>query len=640
MAARFSTHPELKGVPEYLRGEEWAAPARDIVLKRYDEPSISILTVTIILGLHEFGTCQGGRSWMFAGMATRMAHALQLHRELDHDPLGTKNDQKAELSFLDREIRRRAMWACFMMDRFTASGTERPMFADEEDIRVQLPIDEGKFNLEIPGPTEDLEGHVHQPTTPDTGQSSDPKANMGVAAYVVRAIALWGRVIKHLNMGGKEKDRYPIWDERSRFQDLRKQALELKTKLPLTLRYTPENLQSHASGKVANQFIFLHVALNQIFLFLHKFAVPTGPGSRPPKDVPRKFFHEAFHTTMDAANEIATLLDTALDYHVVAPFTGYCAFTSSTVLIWAHFFGNRSLKEVSMKHLAQNVHYLRTMKEYWGVLHFMAKNLKDMYKRSQEAVRTGNKDPAKTNSDIFQFGDWFDKFPHGVSRPVAEEVEPSKDKAVNNDTMPVRSSHQEKVEDFFDSLAPAKKQTSVKKPKKPPKPTTQVNRRPSQPQPAPLRLDSPDLPDKLPVQVPDTGPPVPPSPFTPAPQMFANPQIPYPPPNDFGHFGAAHPSLIPQLDRQLVYGAYAGNDPTASTSASALDALTNTSASQEFNPVNGGMWDGSPTMHLGQQQMMVSGGGDEYIGDYNSTAWFMPFNLQPSPDGGYGGPGN
>jgi hypothetical protein len=59
VSARFSTHPRVNTRPLFLRGEEWAREARDIVLKRYDMPNITILTCLLILGLHEFGTCHG-----------------------------------------------------------------------------------------------------------------------------------------------------------------------------------------------------------------------------------------------------------------------------------------------------------------------------------------------------------------------------------------------------------------------------------------------------------------------------------------------------------------------------------------------------------------------------------------------------
>jgi hypothetical protein len=115
ISARFSSHPELKTEPAFLRGESWASAAREIALNRYDLPNITILIVYLLLGLHEFGTCQGGRSWMLGGMAQRMAYALQLHKDLDHDTSTRTSSTTPALTFTDREIRRRTMWACFMV---------------------------------------------------------------------------------------------------------------------------------------------------------------------------------------------------------------------------------------------------------------------------------------------------------------------------------------------------------------------------------------------------------------------------------------------------------------------------------------------------------------------------------------------
>lgn len=163
VSARFSTHPKVSSEPAFLRGEDWANSAADIALSRHDEPNITILTVLLLLGLHEFGTCHGGRSWSFGGQALRMAYALQLHRELDRDPLGRSNEKVSELSFTDREIRRRTMWACVLMDRFNSSGSERPPIGNEKFLHIQLPIKETHFQMEIPGPTEDLHGSVPNP---------------------------------------------------------------------------------------------------------------------------------------------------------------------------------------------------------------------------------------------------------------------------------------------------------------------------------------------------------------------------------------------------------------------------------------------------------------------------------------------
>ncbi|KAH8591846.1 ras family-domain-containing protein [Bisporella sp. PMI_857] len=116
--------------------------------------------------------------------AIRMAYALQLHKDLDHDPQGRNG--ATPLSFIDREIRRRTMWACFLMDRFNSSGTDRPAFIKEENLKIPLPIKEKYFQLDMPGPTENLKGEIHQPVTHGIGELSNPKNNMGVAASVIK----------------------------------------------------------------------------------------------------------------------------------------------------------------------------------------------------------------------------------------------------------------------------------------------------------------------------------------------------------------------------------------------------------------------------------------------------------------------
>jgi hypothetical protein len=183
-SARFSSHPLFSSTPNYTRGEEWARRAREIVLSRYEWPSMTILSCILILGVHEFGTCHGGRSWALGGQAIRMAFALELHKEMEYDPCDVA--KKSPLSRLEREIRRRTLWACYTMDRFTSSGTGRPLFINDDDISIQLPIKENYFQLGIMGPTEHLSGEVSRPVLAEPDLLVDAKENMGVAAYLMR----------------------------------------------------------------------------------------------------------------------------------------------------------------------------------------------------------------------------------------------------------------------------------------------------------------------------------------------------------------------------------------------------------------------------------------------------------------------
>ncbi|KAL8356514.1 hypothetical protein RB601_001692 [Gaeumannomyces tritici] len=454
VSARFSTHPKLNSNPNFLRGEEWASLARDIVMRRYEWPNITILTCLLILGLHEFGTCHGGRSWALGGQAIRMAFALQLHKDLEYDP----NSGSVQLSFIDREIRRRTMWACFLMDRFNSSGTERPTFIKEETLKIQLPIMEKYFQLDIPGPTETLQGDVLHPVSADDGQLSDVKENMGVAAYMVRSIAVWGRIINYLNQGGKELDPHPMWSPEAEYTKLIKQSEDLPASLPEQLRYSKENLKLHDTENMANQFLFLHISIQQNILFMNRFAV-SSPGSIPNQDVPKSFITKAGAKAFAAANRMSDLLKDAESHLVAAPFVGYCVFLSSTVHIFGIFSGNPAMEATSKRNLATNVRFLSKMKRFWGMFHFMTENLREQYRTCADAARQGNPANESTASPIFQYGDWFDRYPHGVSQSDFLDPAKYKKKEKGDDAVLEQKPELATVEEFMTKLSPPSNET-------------------------------------------------------------------------------------------------------------------------------------------------------------------------------------
>ncbi|KAF2220454.1 fungal-specific transcription factor domain-containing protein, partial [Elsinoe ampelina] len=460
ISARFSEHPDVRTDPAFLRGEKWARPAREIALKRYDTPNITILICYLLLGLHEFGTCQGGRSWMLGGMAQRMAYALQLHKDLEIGAGPKPNDEKNELTFTDREIRRRTMWACFMMDRFNSSGTDRPMFVAESYIELQLPIKEHYFQMEITGTTECLEGDAPRTIEPDSGQIANPQQNMGVAAYMIRIVSIWGQVVRYVNLGGREKDPKSMWSEKSGFARLKKLTDDYCSSMPESLHWNEDNLQAHASEKIANQFIFLHITINQVKLFMNRFALPIS-GTRPPftKEMPNEFINECARTALEAAGQISTMVNEAHDHRVVAPFAGYSAFLSSTVHISGLSSKNPAIEASSKQYLAWNVKYLSKMKKYWGMFYFVTEHLKDLYRRQVDAgirAQQGTATPAggKPHEAIFQYGDWFDRYPHGVTGTDYEEAGNEVKKEPGADALFGQKPDLQSVEDFFAKMSP------------------------------------------------------------------------------------------------------------------------------------------------------------------------------------------
>ncbi|KAI9672680.1 MAG: hypothetical protein M1831_000115 [Alyxoria varia] len=463
VASRFSEHPheKLKKVePAFRRGDEWARAAQDIALKRFDVPNLTILIVFLLLSMHALGMCQGGRAWMLSGMAHRMAYALRLHKDSEYDELFRGVEKGQKLGFTDREIRRRTMWACFAMDRLTSSGTERPMFASEHHMCLQLPVKEEFFQLEIPAVTEYL-GEPHekhqQPENEESTESAVARSNMGVTAYNMRLIALWGRLVKYMNLGGRLRDDYPMWSPHSNWRRLAKQVVDFKRNLPESLQFNEENLTMHAAEKTANQFVFLHIAYNQVVLFLHRFAFPNISMYTPCKGGPEDFLEESKKTAIEAASAISDLIGEGTKFKVVAPFIGYSVYMSSAVHVSCIFSGEPELQKESNKRLNVNMTYLTRMKSYWGVFCYLTANLQDLYQQYCDAGTKGKEtpgDPKDTPGTVHQFGDWHDRYPKGVTQTDYEPYEPLGRKNSGNDAVMSQPSELQSVEQFFSTSPP------------------------------------------------------------------------------------------------------------------------------------------------------------------------------------------
>jgi hypothetical protein len=570
-------------------------------MKRYDWPNITILTCLLLLALHEFGTCYGGRSWALGGMAIRMAYTLQLHKDLDHDPVNRTS--KTKLSFIDREVRRRTMWACFLMDRFTSSGANRPMFMKEETIKAQLPIKEKFFQLDIEGLTEDLQGNVPHPASSESGQFSDANENMGVAAYTIRSISVWGRIVIHLFQSGSEPDVHPIWDPRARFVELEKEAQDFVKNLPDFMKYTPENLRIHETEGLANQFLFLHLVLQQSILFLNHIGAHAGPTGRIPKDVPRDFVAKSKAKAFEAGRRISELLKDAESHPVNAPFAGYCAFWSSSVQIPAVFSKSPTMETAAKKNLATNVRYLSKMKRYWGAFNWTSEHLKEQFKACADASRQGSGASSSTPaaSSIYHYSDWFDKYPHGVSQTDFEDPASSIKKEKGDDAVLEEKSDYRTVEEFFNTLSPSPLQPQEREVAR----LSKSNKKRKKNQPVSKHSDPQQYPNSTmapgtSLQVPATG----------AHEMTQayneinsdNSGNMY---NELVYYGQENIFPPPQqamlhLDRHLVFGAYAeGLEPS-----------------------------------LGGQHLLDNTGWDINMGNITgfeepSSAWFVPFNLEP-----------
>ncbi|KAH0065210.1 hypothetical protein KCU96_g19193, partial [Aureobasidium melanogenum] len=103
------------------------------------------------------------------------------------------------------------------------------------------------------------------------------------------------------------------------------------------------------------------------------------------------------------------------------------------------------------------------------MFHFVTENLKDLYRRHADAAFRGAQagNTQKPLDTIFQYGDWFDRYPHGVSgtdyeEPVTADIK----KEPGSDAVMGQKNDLQSVEEFFSKLSPANKTTKQKAPRK------------------------------------------------------------------------------------------------------------------------------------------------------------------------------
>ncbi|KAG0179834.1 hypothetical protein DFQ28_002204 [Apophysomyces sp. BC1034] len=129
-ASRFSALPNVP------RADVFFHRAKRLLDDFMDVPRISTVAALCFMSLYEAEPMNhrpGGqhcRSWMYSGMAYRMCIELGCHNEAN-----MSRDLRPE----DIELRRRAFWCCFCLDKFQSAGWERPFMISSTIARVDYP---------------------------------------------------------------------------------------------------------------------------------------------------------------------------------------------------------------------------------------------------------------------------------------------------------------------------------------------------------------------------------------------------------------------------------------------------------------------------------------------------------------------
>lgn len=130
-------------------------------------PQLARAQALAMIAMHEWGNCEGAKSFISLGVAVRYSQLLGLQyqddlddepqarslafssnlsrsKETDHKGVGLASGDESD-AFIEQEIRRRTFWSCFILDRYLSSGKHRPQMLRVCDLRLQLPSSDHAF---------------------------------------------------------------------------------------------------------------------------------------------------------------------------------------------------------------------------------------------------------------------------------------------------------------------------------------------------------------------------------------------------------------------------------------------------------------------------------------------------------------
>ena len=283
--------------------------------------SVDRVAALLILGFYKWSQSEpksgGILAWMYVGTAIRMAQLLGLGEEggeLEDTGLRAADVRlktaggQSQLA-LQREIRRRVMFSCFILDRMLACGKHRVSILCSNDLKIQLPCSENAFDLEMEVPT----GGFHQ---------LERHGDDNVLGRFIQLVDLWGEISKYSFRGGRIADKHPPWNPDSHFYGLAK-ALEIfDSNLPSTFTFSKWNYSKfNENHRASSTFVLLHMLRFVCLIMLHREYVPfvpircrepEGPLDHPTftkEETPAGFWRTSAEQLFKAARGIVDLIE-------------------------------------------------------------------------------------------------------------------------------------------------------------------------------------------------------------------------------------------------------------------------------------------------------------------------------------------
>lgn len=319
-------------------------------------PSIDGIQALLMLGLYEWGQARGLSAWVYVGIAMRLAQSMGLAYEDDDDnrtfkpsPF-RKNGANVRENAIEKEVRRRTLWSCFIMDRMLSAGKYRPTMISVKQLKVQLPCSDDQFLFVRDVAT----GFLDKPAGEHVNDD-------GVLSWYIRLVEIFGRFSEWSYAGGRRTETLPPWDSSTQFFKLRQELENFQRALPSNMTFTEANLSAHIEKRNATTYASMHTLYSLCLIMLHREYIPfiplrcerpSGPLDAPifPKDqyhAPNGFWEESAEAIFKAARDIVDIVRTCQDNNALpeSPQIGFAVWQAAFVCVYAVHFPHMDVGE-------------------------------------------------------------------------------------------------------------------------------------------------------------------------------------------------------------------------------------------------------------------------------------------------------
>jgi hypothetical protein len=344
LTARF--HPDLvahhsPNQDDPLAASEYYATALETefgpAIRNLTNPSLESIQALLILGLYEWGQTRGLSAWLYVGLAVRLAQSMGLAYEDDPDNWflnASSQNQSKDGTFnpsaspcedvIEKEVRRRTLWSCFIMDRMLAAGRYRPIMMSVDGLRVQLPCSDDQFVFVRHVQTGFLNSDWLKLTS---AQHCASVNDDGMLSRYIRLVEIFGRFSEWKYAGGRKTERLPPWHESTEFFKLRRELHAFHDSLPSDLTWTEANLLAYIEKGNVTTYASLHTLYSICLVMLHKEYIPfiplrckkpSGPLDEPifseaTFDIPPGFWEASAKEIMIASRDIIDIVSICRD---------------------------------------------------------------------------------------------------------------------------------------------------------------------------------------------------------------------------------------------------------------------------------------------------------------------------------------